>query len=51
MQLIPLIAGNPLEPYKLQHSGEIHKCECLKIIRIGQSAAKPRTEEGSTTIL
>ena len=25
------------------------KCECFKIMRIGQSAAKPRTEEGSTT--
>ena len=24
--------------------------ECLKIMKIGQSAAKPRTEEGSTTI-
>lgn len=26
------------------------KCECLKIIGIGQSAAKPRIEEGSTAM-
>ena len=44
-----LIAGNSLELYKLQRSTEMYKRECLKIIKIGQSAAKPRTEEGSTT--
>lgn len=27
------------------------KRECLKNVSIGQSATKPRTEEGSTTIL
>lgn len=45
----PLIAGNSLEPYRLQRSVETHKRECLKTVRIGQSAAKPRIAEGSTT--
>jgi hypothetical protein len=34
----------------LQHNGEIHKCERLKNIQIGQSAAKHRKGEGSSTI-
>ena len=45
----PLIAGIPLELYKLQRSGETHKRERLRIVKIGQSAAKLRIEEGSTT--
>lgn len=47
----PLIAGNSLESYSLQHKSEMTKCECVKRIRIGQSAAKPRTEERSTISL
>ena len=46
----PLIAGNSLEPYKLQRKNEISMREGLKIMWIGQSAAKPRIEERSTTI-
>ena len=45
----PLIAGIPLELYKLQRSGETRKRECLRIVKIGQSAAKLRKGEGSTT--
>ena len=45
----PLIAGNPLELYKLQRSIEMCKRECWKIVEIGQSAAKLRTGERSTT--
>lgn len=45
----PLIAGIPLELYKLQRSGETRRRECLRIVKIGQSAAKLRTGEGSTT--
>lgn len=44
-----LIAGNPLELYGLQRSVEIRKRESLKTIRIGQSAAKLRIGERSTT--
>lgn len=47
----PLIAGNSLEPYSLQRKHEMAKRECMKRIRIGQSAAKPRTEERSTISL
>ena len=45
----PLIAGNPLELYRLQRSIEICRRECLKTVEIGQSAAKLRTGERSTT--
>ena len=45
----PLIAGNPLEPYRLQRSVETHRRERLKTVRIGQSAAELLTEAGSTT--
>ena len=47
---IPLIAGNPLEPFEPQHRFETIRCDGLKIKWIGQSAAKLRTGEGSTTI-
>ena len=49
-RMIPLIAGNPLEPYHQNVVANSRKRHGLKTIRIGQSAAKPRTEEGSTTI-
>ena len=45
----PLIAGNPLELYKLQRSIEMCRRECWKIVEIGQPAAKLRTGERSTT--
>lgn len=45
----PLIAGIPLELYKLQRSSETRRRECLRIVKIGQSAAKLRKGEGSTT--
>ena len=46
-----LIAGTPLEPYKLQRRHEIwSSVNVLKIIRIWRSAGKPRIEESSTTI-
>lgn len=48
---IPLIAGNPLEPFRPQHTDEIRQnVMVLKMEWIGQSAAKLRTGEGSTTI-
>lgn len=45
----PLIAGNPLELRRLQRSVETHRRECLRTAKIGQSAAEPLTEAGSTT--
>ena len=46
----PLIAGNSLEPSKPQRKNETSKRDGLRIAWIGQSAAKPLTEESSTTI-
>lgn len=46
------IAGNPLELFELQRKYEIELCvKCIKIKKIGQSAAELRIEEGSTTKL
>lgn len=47
----PLIAGNSLELSLLQRRFETTMRECLKKTEIGQSAAKPRTEERSTISL
>ena len=46
----PLIAGTPLEPNDRNGAANSRRRYGLKIVGIGQSAAKLRTEEGSTTI-
>ena len=47
---IAWIAGNTLESYLLQHKDETSlSVIVLKKVWIGQSAAKPRIEEGSET--
>ncbi len=46
-----LIAGNSLEPYPQSGMANSHIRDGLKTIRIGQSAAKPRTGERSTVRL
>ena len=46
----PLIAGNSLELYHRNKIANSYKWYGLRTIMIGQSAAKPRIEEGSTTI-
>lgn len=45
-----LIAGKPLEFHRLQRKDEMPKRECLKTMKIGQSAAKFRIGKRSTTI-
>lgn len=47
---IPLIAGTPLELYLRNGAANSRTRHGLKSIQIGQSAAKPRAGEGSTTI-
>ena len=46
----PLIAGNPLEPGHRNGAANSRRRNGLKTLWIGKSAAKPRIEEGSTTI-
>lgn len=46
----PLIAGNPLEPNNRNGAANSRRRYGLRTVGIGQSAAKSRKEEGSTTI-
>lgn len=50
VKTISLIAGNPLEPYHQNGIANSYRRVRSKSIGIGQSAAKPRIAEGSTTI-
>lgn len=49
VKTIPLIAGTPLEPPCRNGAANSRKRHGMTIRRIGQSAAAPRTEGGSTT--
>lgn len=49
VKTIPLIAGTPLEPLCRNGAANSRRRYGLRIRRIGQSAAAPRTEGGSTT--
>lgn len=49
VKTIPLIAGNPLEPSYRNGTANSRIRHGVKTRRIGQSAAAPRTEGGSTT--
>ena len=49
VKITSLIAGNSLEPCHQNRIANSYKWNGLKTIRIGQSAAKLRTGEGSTT--
>ncbi len=46
---IHLIAGTPLELFSYSIRMKYAEVRMLENEKIGQSAAKPRTEEGSTT--
>ncbi len=50
MQKHLLNCWKPLRATRPQRSDETRKRDGLKMMWIGQSAAKPRIEEGSTTI-
>lgn len=50
VKTISLIAGTPLEPYHQNEIANSYKRRWLKSVGIGQSAAKVRIEQGSTTM-